>query len=70
MPAFGSHNVRSVAHALATADRLGLRDSGYEIQMLYGFQIVTGCGVAWELNWPTTMSRRPLPYRSPTAQLT
>jgi RHH-type proline utilization regulon transcriptional repressor/proline dehydrogenase/delta 1-pyrroline-5-carboxylate dehydrogenase len=35
-PAFGTHNVRSLAHALATADRLGVASEGYEIQMLYG----------------------------------
>jgi RHH-type proline utilization regulon transcriptional repressor/proline dehydrogenase/delta 1-pyrroline-5-carboxylate dehydrogenase len=35
-PAFGSHNVRSLAHALAQADALGLPDRAYEIQMLYG----------------------------------
>ena len=35
-PAFGSHNVRSIAHALALADVLGLPPRSYEIQMLYG----------------------------------
>jgi RHH-type proline utilization regulon transcriptional repressor/proline dehydrogenase/delta 1-pyrroline-5-carboxylate dehydrogenase len=35
-PAFGSHNVRSVAHALATADVLGLPRGSIEFQMLYG----------------------------------
>jgi len=35
-PAFGSHNVRSVAHVLALADVLGLPPRSYEIQMLYG----------------------------------
>ncbi len=35
-PAFGSHNIRSVAHAMAAAQMLGLPDDGYEIQMLYG----------------------------------
>jgi RHH-type proline utilization regulon transcriptional repressor/proline dehydrogenase/delta 1-pyrroline-5-carboxylate dehydrogenase len=35
-PAFGSHNVRSLAFALAQADALGLPERGYEIQMLYG----------------------------------
>ncbi len=35
-PAFGSHNVRSLAHALAAADALGLSPRGYELQMLYG----------------------------------
>jgi RHH-type proline utilization regulon transcriptional repressor/proline dehydrogenase/delta 1-pyrroline-5-carboxylate dehydrogenase len=35
-PAFGSHNIRSLAYALATADQLNLPSRGYEIQMLYG----------------------------------
>jgi RHH-type proline utilization regulon transcriptional repressor/proline dehydrogenase/delta 1-pyrroline-5-carboxylate dehydrogenase len=35
-PAFGSHNIRSVAHAMAAAQLLGIPDNGYEIQMLYG----------------------------------
>src|SRR5207244_2577980 len=35
-PALGSHNVRSVAHGLAVADRLGIPPRRYEIQMLYG----------------------------------
>jgi RHH-type proline utilization regulon transcriptional repressor/proline dehydrogenase/delta 1-pyrroline-5-carboxylate dehydrogenase len=35
-PAFASHNVRSLAHALALADRLGLPPRSFEIQMLYG----------------------------------
>lgn len=35
-PAFGSHNVRSLAHVMAVADRLGLPHGSYELQMLYG----------------------------------
>jgi RHH-type transcriptional regulator, proline utilization regulon repressor / proline dehydrogenase / delta 1-pyrroline-5-carboxylate dehydrogenase len=35
-PAFGSHNVRSVAYAMAYAEALGLPPQSYEIQMLYG----------------------------------
>ena len=35
-PAFGSHNVRSVAYVMALADEMGLPPDGYEIQMLYG----------------------------------
>jgi RHH-type proline utilization regulon transcriptional repressor/proline dehydrogenase/delta 1-pyrroline-5-carboxylate dehydrogenase len=35
-PALGSHNVRSVAHALALADLLGLPPRSFELQMLYG----------------------------------
>jgi RHH-type proline utilization regulon transcriptional repressor/proline dehydrogenase/delta 1-pyrroline-5-carboxylate dehydrogenase len=34
--AFGSHNLRSVAHAMVTAKMVGLPNNGYEIQMLYG----------------------------------
>src|SRR5262249_50820367 len=35
-PAFGSHNVRSISHALACADQLGVPQGAYEFQMLYG----------------------------------
>src|SRR5260370_21630483 len=35
-PAFGSHNIRSLAHALACGDLLGLPAGSYEFQMLYG----------------------------------
>lgn len=34
--AFGSHNIRSLAHAMVTAEQLGMPKGGYEIQMLYG----------------------------------
>lgn len=34
--AFGSHNIRSLAHAIVTAKELGVPRNGYEIQMLYG----------------------------------
>lgn len=34
--AFGSHNLRSIGHALAAADALHLPTDAYEIQMLYG----------------------------------
>ena len=34
--AFGSHNLRSLAHAIVTAKMLGLPSDGYEVQMLYG----------------------------------
>jgi RHH-type proline utilization regulon transcriptional repressor/proline dehydrogenase/delta 1-pyrroline-5-carboxylate dehydrogenase len=48
-PALGSHNVRSLAHGLATADKLGLPPRGYELQMLYGMadeikQVLVGLG--------------------------
>lgn len=35
-PAFASHNIRSLAHVLATAEALGLTPRDYEMQMLYG----------------------------------
>jgi RHH-type transcriptional regulator, proline utilization regulon repressor / proline dehydrogenase / delta 1-pyrroline-5-carboxylate dehydrogenase len=35
-PAFGSHNVRSLAYAMAYAESLGLPPRAIEIQMLYG----------------------------------
>ncbi len=34
--AFASHNIRSVAHAIVTAEEIGVPNHGYEIQMLYG----------------------------------
>ncbi len=34
--AFGTHNVRSMAHAISCAQKLGLDPHAYEIQMLYG----------------------------------
>ncbi|HLI73221.1 MAG TPA: proline dehydrogenase family protein [Acidimicrobiales bacterium] len=34
--AFGTHNLRSTAYAIASARVAGIPDSGYEIQMLYG----------------------------------
>jgi hypothetical protein len=34
--AFGSHNLRTLAHAIVTAKMIGVPNSGYEIQMLYG----------------------------------
>ncbi|MGH9124851.1 MAG: proline dehydrogenase family protein [Acidimicrobiales bacterium] len=34
--AFASHNLRSLAHAVVLGRSLGIADSGYEIQMLYG----------------------------------
>ena len=35
-PAFASHNVRSIAHAIVYAGKLGLKPGNYEFQMLYG----------------------------------
>ncbi|HMC41474.1 MAG TPA: proline dehydrogenase family protein, partial [Acidimicrobiales bacterium] len=34
--AFGTHNLRSLAYAIAYARANGIPDSGYELQMLYG----------------------------------
>jgi RHH-type proline utilization regulon transcriptional repressor/proline dehydrogenase/delta 1-pyrroline-5-carboxylate dehydrogenase len=35
-PAFGSHNVRSLAYALAMAEALGVPEGSYELQLLHG----------------------------------
>jgi len=35
-PAFGSHNIRSLAHALACAQMMDLPPGSFEVQMLYG----------------------------------
>ncbi len=35
-PAIGSHNLRSISHAIAVAEHLGLPKNAFEIQMLYG----------------------------------
>lgn len=35
-PAFGSHNLRSLAHAIGWAEALGIPKNAFEIQMLYG----------------------------------
>jgi RHH-type proline utilization regulon transcriptional repressor/proline dehydrogenase/delta 1-pyrroline-5-carboxylate dehydrogenase len=34
--AFGSHNLRSLAHAVVAAQEIGVPANGYEMQMLYG----------------------------------
>lgn len=34
--ALGTHNVRSIAHGLATAEHLGIDKRAFEVQMLYG----------------------------------
>ena len=34
--AFGSHNLRTLSYAIVTAEKLGLPQRSYEIQMLYG----------------------------------
>ena len=50
-PAFGSHNVRSLAHAIAAAEALGLPSSAYELQTLHGMgdlieRALVGAGTA------------------------
>ena len=36
VPAFASHNIRSLSHAIVTAEEAGLKHNDFEIQMLYG----------------------------------
>jgi RHH-type proline utilization regulon transcriptional repressor/proline dehydrogenase/delta 1-pyrroline-5-carboxylate dehydrogenase len=36
VPAFGSHNIRSIAHAMAVAEKLKVPNRRFEFQMLYG----------------------------------
>jgi RHH-type proline utilization regulon transcriptional repressor/proline dehydrogenase/delta 1-pyrroline-5-carboxylate dehydrogenase len=36
LPAFGSHNIRSLSHACCYADSIGLSKSDFEVQVLYG----------------------------------
>ena len=36
VPAFGSHNIRSISHAMAVAEQLGVPNRRFEFQMLYG----------------------------------
>ena len=36
VPAFGSHNIRSLAHAMAVAEQLKVPSERFEFQMLYG----------------------------------
>jgi RHH-type proline utilization regulon transcriptional repressor/proline dehydrogenase/delta 1-pyrroline-5-carboxylate dehydrogenase len=36
VPAFGSHNIRSIAHAMAAAESLNVPQRRFEFQMLYG----------------------------------
>jgi RHH-type proline utilization regulon transcriptional repressor/proline dehydrogenase/delta 1-pyrroline-5-carboxylate dehydrogenase len=50
--AFGTHNVRSIAHVLAQAERLGVARRNFEFQMLYGMAdpikaavLKMGCGL-------------------------
>ena len=48
-PALGSHNIRSLAHGIATGEHLGLPKNAFELQMLYGMadgvkQSIVGLG--------------------------
>jgi RHH-type proline utilization regulon transcriptional repressor/proline dehydrogenase/delta 1-pyrroline-5-carboxylate dehydrogenase len=43
--AFGTHNVRSIAHVLAQAERLGIHRRNFEFQMLYGMAEPIKCAV-------------------------
>jgi RHH-type transcriptional regulator, proline utilization regulon repressor / proline dehydrogenase / delta 1-pyrroline-5-carboxylate dehydrogenase len=36
LPAFGSHNIRSLSHACCYAESIGLSESDFEVQVLYG----------------------------------
>ncbi len=36
IPAFGSHNIRSLVHAIKAAEILGVKPTQYELQFLYG----------------------------------
>jgi RHH-type proline utilization regulon transcriptional repressor/proline dehydrogenase/delta 1-pyrroline-5-carboxylate dehydrogenase len=36
VPAFGSHNIRSISHAMAVAEQLKIPNRRFEFQMLYG----------------------------------
>jgi RHH-type proline utilization regulon transcriptional repressor/proline dehydrogenase/delta 1-pyrroline-5-carboxylate dehydrogenase len=46
-PAFGSHNIRSLAHAIATAEVLGIPPAGFELQTLFGMgDVIQGALVA------------------------
>ncbi|MDX2035452.1 MAG: proline dehydrogenase family protein [Isosphaeraceae bacterium] len=56
-PAFGSHNIRSIAHALAVSERLGLARGAVEIQMLNGMgesiqEALVGMGLRVRLYTP------------------
>jgi RHH-type proline utilization regulon transcriptional repressor/proline dehydrogenase/delta 1-pyrroline-5-carboxylate dehydrogenase len=57
-PAFASHNVRSISHAVAQARSRGRADSSWEIQMLYGMAeplaaALAGTGVPLRVYVPT-----------------
>jgi len=56
-PAFGTHNVRSLAHAIAAARGRGVSDREFEIQMLFGMggplpEALTGMGLRVRIYTP------------------
>lgn len=56
-PAFGSHNLRSLSYAIATAQKLGIGNDAFEIQMLYGMggelaQVFTEMGLRVRIYTP------------------
>jgi RHH-type transcriptional regulator, proline utilization regulon repressor / proline dehydrogenase / delta 1-pyrroline-5-carboxylate dehydrogenase len=56
-PAFGTHNVRSLAHVIAAARGRGVSDREYEIQMLFGMggplpETLTGMGLRVRIYTP------------------
>jgi RHH-type proline utilization regulon transcriptional repressor/proline dehydrogenase/delta 1-pyrroline-5-carboxylate dehydrogenase len=60
-PAFGTHNLRSLAHAEAAAQAAGLPSSAYEFQMIFG--------MAEPLQAAVVESRRRLRLYAPVGQL-
>ena len=48
-PAFATHNLRSIAFAIATARAMGVADGAYEVQMLYGMAEAMARGVRSEI---------------------
>ncbi len=56
-PAIASHNLRSLAHALAVAMHLGVPQNGFELQMLYGMadsekQVLVNLGYRMRIYMP------------------
>ncbi len=62
-PAFGSHNVRSLAHAITAAEAMGLPPSAYELQTLYGM----GDAIQGGAGRPRQPGARLHPVRRPAA---
>ena len=75
-PAFGSHNLRSLTHALVMAREMRVPERAYELQMLYGMaeplrereQETAQAATAQPAATPATARRsHASPTRSPTA---